>query len=216
MKQPLFYNANEAETYVGGFSKPSKMPCPAYSIPAQECKIGKIMRGTVGSVCSKCYALKGRYVFGNVKAALYRRFNTLQKEFWVEAFAMAVNQRGYKFFRFHDAGDLQGVWHLKNIVAVALACPSCKFWLPTREATTVNEFFEQGGVCPENLTIRISGTMIDGKPPLGLAQKWNLVVSSVSSDMNEVNCHSFSNDGKCGDCRACWNKEVFNVAYLKH
>jgi hypothetical protein len=193
-----------------------KCPAPPILFPRKNARLGKLCVVRLGRFVPSATPLKGRYVFGNVKAALYRRFNTLQKEFWVDAFAMAVNQRGYKFFRFHDAGDLQGVWHLKNIVAVALACPSCKFWLPTREATTVNEFFEQGGVCPENLTIRISGTMIDGKPPLGLAQKWNLVVSSVSSDMNEVNCHSFSNDGKCGDCRACWNKEVFNVAYLKH
>ena len=75
-----FNNVNEAIDYVGGFSSPSKMPCFAYSIPAQECGIGKQMRSVAGSVCSKCYALKGRYVFGKVKAALYRRFNTLKKE----------------------------------------------------------------------------------------------------------------------------------------
>jgi len=211
-----FNNVNEAVDYVGGFSSPSKMPCYAYSIPAQECGIGKQMRSVVGSVCSKCYALKGRYVFGNVKNALYRRFNTLKKEFWVEAFAFVVNFKKWTFFRFHDAGDLQGVWHLENIVKVAKLCPNCKFWLPTREASILNEYMENIGDMPENLTVRVSGTMIDGKPPIGLAQKWNLCVSSVSSDPSEVNCHSFKNEGKCGDCRACWDKNVFEIVYKKH
>jgi hypothetical protein len=212
----MFANSKEAIDYIGGFSSPSKMPCFAYSIPAQECNIGKQMRSVEGSVCSKCYALKGRYVFGNVKAALYRRFNTLKKEFWVEAFAFAVNTMKLSFFRFHDAGDLQGVWHLKNIVEVAKRCPNCKFWLPTREAAVLNEYMENIGDMPENLTVRISGTMIEGKPPIGLAEKWGFVVSSVSANLDEVNCHSFKNEGKCGDCRACWDKSVFNVVYRRH
>ena len=212
----MFESLNEAVEYIGGFSKPSKMPCFAYSIPAQECHIGKIMRKVEGSVCSSCYALKNRYLFGNVKTALYRRFNTLKKEFWVEAFVFAVTTMKLTYFRFHDAGDLQGVWHLKNIVEIAKRCPNCKFWLPTREASILNEYMETISDIPENLTIRVSGTMIDGNPPIGLANKYNLCVSSVSSIESEVNCHSFKNEGKCGDCRACWDKTVFNIVYKRH
>lgn len=174
------------------------------------------MRSETGSVCSKCYALKGRYVFGKVKNALYRRFNTLKLPFWVEAFTMVINEYGLDYFRWHDAGDLQGVWHLRNIVKIAQNCPKCKFWLPTREASIVTDYMNQFGFIPDNLTIRLSGTMIDGPTPVGMATKFNLNVSSVSSDIDDVTCFAFSNNNKCGHCRACWDKNVFNVTYKKH
>lgn len=215
MKLP-FSNANEAEIYVGGLSKPSKMPCPSYSIPAQRCKIGAIMRDIKGSVCSTCYALKGNYSFPCVKNALERRFQTLKNKFWIEAFVMIINERGLPYFRWHDSGDIQGVWHLKNIVEVAKKSPKCQFWLPTREASILNEYMETIGEIPSNLTIRISGTMIDGPAPVGLAQKYNLNISSVTTDLKEVTCFAFKNNGKCGYCRLCWDKEVFNTTYLKH
>lgn len=212
----MFGKLSEALDYVGGLSNPSKMPCHAYSIPAQECGIGKIMRGIQGSVCSKCYALKGRYVFPKVKAALYRRFNSLRKEFWIDAMVYIIEKRKMSYFRWHDSGDLQGVWHLANIVEIAIRCPSVKFWLPTREAKILTDYMEDGGMIPSNLTVRVSGTMIDGKPPIGLAEKFNFGVSSVSVNEDEINCHSYKNQGKCGDCRACWDKSIFNIVYKKH
>ena len=57
----------------GGFSRPSKMPCPAYSIPASLCKVGGKLRKVEGSVCGKCYAMKGNYNYPAVRAALARR-----------------------------------------------------------------------------------------------------------------------------------------------
>jgi len=211
-----FTKPKQAEEYVGRFSEPSKMPCRSYSIPAQECHVGRIMRNVQGSVCSKCYACKGRYGFPNVKEALYRRFGTLQNAKWVEAIAFSINARGDTFFRWHDSGDLQGVWHLQNIVSVAKLCPNTKFWLPTREAKIVTEYFENGGELPENLTIRVSGTMIDGPAPMGLINKFGLVASSVTTDPSKVTCFAFNNEGKCGDCRACWNKDVAEVFYKQH
>ena len=211
-----FASFDDAENYIGGFSKPSKMPCMSYSIPAQECHLGRKMREVKGSVCNSCYALKGRYLFGNVKNALYRRFDTLKKEFWVEAFAFAVNAKKMTFMRIHDAGDLQGVWHLKNLARVAELCPNTKFWLPTREAGILTEYMDTYGALPENLIVRVSGTMIDGPYPMGLVEKYNFVASKVSADINEVNCHSFKNEGKCGDCRACWDKTVKVIVYKKH
>lgn len=211
-----FTTFKEAAEYVGGFSEPSKMPCYAYSIPAQECKVGSILRETAGSVCAKCYARKGRYVFANVKNALYRRFSTLDKPFWVEAMAFAIKEKAMKFFRFHDAGDIQSVEHLSKICKIAALCPDCRFWLPTRETGIVAEYLDNGGIVPANLNIRISGSMIDGPAPVGMARKFDLCVSSVSSNMESVNCHSFRNEGKCGDCRACWDKSVFEIVYKSH
>ncbi len=40
-----------------------------------------------------------------------------------------------------------------------------KHWLPTKEYGLVNDFLLEGGVIPENLSLRPSGYKFNGKPP---------------------------------------------------
>ena len=104
---------NEALKITDSFTRTSKMPGLSYSLPAWECKTGSKLRKVPGSPCYGCYALKGRYRFNNVQAALNRRLQALQDPRWVDA--MVVQIKKQKFFRWHDAGDLQGPEHLKKI-----------------------------------------------------------------------------------------------------
>ena len=83
-------NLKEAKKITGGLSSPSKMPGYAYNLPAWECVTGVKLQAIKGSVCSGCYAMKGRYRFPNVKDALNRRLNSLTHPQWVEAMS-AVN-----------------------------------------------------------------------------------------------------------------------------
>ena len=50
----------QAREITGGLSKPSKMPGPAHNLPAAACTTGAKLAKIPGSVCSGCYALKGR------------------------------------------------------------------------------------------------------------------------------------------------------------
>ena len=68
-----FNSIKEAEASVGGLSAPSKMPSYAWSISAKRCNIGSKLAKVEGSVCHKCYALKGRYMFPMVQNAHLRR-----------------------------------------------------------------------------------------------------------------------------------------------
>ena len=70
----------EARQITGGLSKPSKMPGPAHNLPAQACLTGAKLVKVPGSVCAGCYALKGRYRFNNVQAALNRRLQALEDQ----------------------------------------------------------------------------------------------------------------------------------------
>ena len=67
----------EANKITGGLSKPSKMPGPAYNLPAAACITGAKLVKIPGSVCAGCYALKGRYMFRNVQYALQRRLQAI-------------------------------------------------------------------------------------------------------------------------------------------
>ena len=173
------------------------------------------MRKVAGSICAICYALKGRYGFPNVQNALERRFKTIKGKRWVADMVAAINrveQSG--FFRWHDSGDVQSVSHFKKICEIARQTPNIKYWLPTREYGMVREFIEKGGIIPGNLTVRFSALMVDGPAPETLAKRCGVQVSGACA--SAFSCPASRQGNVCGSCRACWNKETFNVTYKTH
>jgi hypothetical protein len=205
-----------AKQITGGLSKPSKMPGFAYSIPAQACNVGSRLRSVQGSICSKCYALKGRYVFSNVKKALQRRLASLVHSEWVEAMVFQINQTGINVFRWHDSGDIQNLEHLERIAQVCRLTPAVRHWLPTREYAIVTAYKEKHGAFPDNLNIRLSAYMVDGPLPDGAANRLGVTMSGVTSDPKKVSCPAYNQGGVCGSCRACWDKNQPVVFYPKH
>lgn len=206
-----------ASLITGTLSSPSKMPCSSYSIPAARCITGSKLRNVDGSTCSNCYACKGQYRFSNVQDALETRFSSLRHTEWIPsmvAMITAANKNG--FFRWHDSGDLQGVWHLRNIVLVCMATPEIKHWLPTREYKIVADYLKEYGSLPANLTVRLSAHMVDGKPA-----EYGLPTSTVHSKQRVKGirshvCPAPKQGNKCMDCRACWDSSVKNVSYHIH
>ena len=142
----------EANKITGGLSKPSKMPGPAYNLPAVACITGAKLVKIPGSVCAGCYALKGRYRFKNVQDALQRRLQAITGPRWVEAMTTLIKKE--KFFRWHDSGDIQCLEHLLNIFKVCRATPNTSHWLPTREAQIIKQVKPE--VVPANLIKRFS------------------------------------------------------------
>lgn len=210
-----YTTTKQVEAIVHTLSSPSKMPCHGYSTPASKCITGGKLRKVANSICSVCYALKGRYVFPNVLDAMEKRFQSIFKTDWVDAITFLISKKEKSgYFRWHDSGDLQGQWHLEKIVEVAKRLPQIKFWLPTREISVVGDYIRSGKIIPDNLTIRLSAFMLDGEPPIPAAKRLGLCVSGASA--TDFNCPAYSQDGKCGSCRNCWNKDVFQVNYKKH
>jgi hypothetical protein len=56
-----------------------------------------------------------------------------------------IERENNSYFRWHDAGDIQSIKHLKNIVDVANKTPAITHWIPTREHKIVNDFVKAGG-----------------------------------------------------------------------
>lgn len=211
------------EQATGGLSTPSKMPCYSWSISAYDCIVGQLLEKISGTVCADCYAMKGRYVFPNVRKAHIRRKAALENPAWVTLMTELISRKtkvdltGGKYFRWFDAGDLQGVDHLEKIVQIANNLPDIKFWLPTKQADFVKSFLNSGGILPENLTVRYSAAKIGKKPNIFSG----MVGSGVEVSGEEVfDCPAYTQDGKCDgekvSCRACWKKTVKIVNYPKH
>ena len=195
----------EAREITGGLSKPSKMPGPAHNLPAWRCITGVKLQAVKNSVCAGCYAMKGRYRFNNVKAALDRRLQALEHPRWVDAMVTLIS--GEPWFRWHDSGDIQSVQHLKNIFEVCKATPNTIHWLPTREAQILKQVDKKD--VPDNLVIRLSAIKVDGNAP----KSWDLT-STVST--KKYTCMANKQGGKCLDCRACWDKKIKNIIYPLH
>ena len=195
----------EARVITGGLSAPSKMPGPAYNLPATQCITGAKLVKVPGSVCHGCYALKGRYRFSNVRMALARRLESLKHPQWVEAMVALIH--GEPWFRWHDSGDLQSPEHLKQIFEVCNKTPETRHWMPTREARFLR--LMDPDIIPPNLIIRMSSHMIDQGP----VKHWPWTSTVVTSGRT---CPAPEQGNSCQDCRACWDRSTPNVAYGKH
>ena len=203
------WSVKQAIEITGGISNPSKMPGHSFSIPASRCTTGSKLRKVPGSVCSMCYALKGNYTrFPNVEKALEKRYQLLDHPQWVDAMVLLISKTGDRYFRWHDAGDIQSVEHLNNIFAVCRLTPQVKHWLPTRETRIVKEISPDD--VPANLVIRMSSHMVDQAPV-----KWWPHTSTVVSDHSQT-CPAPNQGNKCQDCRTCWDSSVESVSYSAH
>ena len=143
-------------------------------------------------------------------------------------------------FRWHDSGDLQSVRHLQRIVRIAERLPEVSFWLPTKEYGIVLEYLNiNPDGFPKNLTVRLSSLLRDvpfedqcSEENLGKIQNERLVedmlnirneglpTSAVLKDVEQLRkhfiCTAPETEGKCEDCRACWDKKVKNIGYHYH
>ena len=221
----------DLEKAVGTLSNPSKMPGYAWGIPALYCKRGSKLRAKEGTVCSKCYAMKGRYVFPNVQVAQEMRlaaFDRLSRDEWVETMAALIHRRvkpEEPYFRIFDSGDLQNMEMLVRWALVALLLPGIRFWMSTRERAIVNRVFTHHFPQPSNLVVRVSADMVEGVPPKGFKntstvskmdrQTWKTMVNGTFQDMMYY-CPAPLQNNECGDCRACWDRGVKTVVYLEH
>ena len=140
-----------------------------------------------------------------IKKAQYYRLDSLGHDSWTTAMVTQIKRQ--RWFRWHDAGDLQSVDHLRKIFEVCRLTPGTKHWLPTQErqyllAVAPDEV-------PDNLVIRLSGSKVDGPRP----SCWTHTSTVVTK---EASCPAPSQGGKCRECRNCWNKNISNVSYGKH
>jgi len=196
----------DAKKIVHGLTRTSKMPGFSYSLPAAMCQTGAKLRKIPGTPCFGCYAFKGNYArYPAIKAAQYRRLESLENPRWVDAMVALVT--GFEVFRWHDAGDLQSIGHLKKIFEVCERTPETRHWLPTQERKYLPL---PGSTIPKNLVIRLSSSRINGPEP----KAWEHS-SSVVTDGSET-CPAPKQGGKCLSCRACWSPAVKHVKYGKH
>lgn len=200
-------------------NKNSKMLGSSFGLSPFECSKGSELAKIEGSVCHQCYAKRGTGIYKNVKQGRLNNTMAVRKATesttginnWINAMVYLIEKRDKTgFMRWHDAGDLQSLDHFKMIIKVAEKLPSISFWLPTKEKRIIESY---KGVLPDNLCVRLSGSMVDGRPP---KTKFNTSTVHKNATGHGYVCPAPTNGNQCGSCSACYNKNVSNVSYHKH
>jgi hypothetical protein len=153
-------------------------------------------------------------MFANVQKALHNRLAKFYEAAFIPSMVYLIKALGQSHFRWFDSGDLQDVAMLARIVEIAELTPDCKHWLPTKEYDIVTLYLAEGKPFPANLTVRLSGYMMDKAGPVSIAKRLGVTISEVRKE--GWTCPASLQGNACGTCRACWNPAVFNVVYKRH
>lgn len=194
-------------------SETSKLGCKSWSLQALETCPGAVGdNGNLVEVCQGCYATGGNYRFPNVKRVREANKQEWQEETWVLDMTKALQDS--RFFRWFDSGDMYALELAEKIYQVCLSTPWCQHWIPTRmyKFAKFREVLDRLNALP-NVVVRFSGDNIGEAPKFG--QFVSMVVSPTALHDAHM-CPAYAQGGKCLDCRACWSKDVHNVAYLAH
>ena len=180
----------EIEAKIGGLSNTSKMPAYSWGISAKDCKTGKKLALIDGTICNKCYANKGCYVFKVVQDAHKFRLQAVELNEWVDYMIQLITIKYKKldksrlYHRWFDSGDIQSYSHLMKIFEVCENTPHIKHLIATREYSIVDKVDEK----------------------------------DVHKDKRHKGreCPAYKQNNECGNCRACWNRNIKQISYKEH
>ena len=167
----------EAIKITGSMTRTSKMPGLSYSLPAWECQTGSKLSLVPGTPCFGCYAKKGNYIrYPAIKKAQYYRLDSLGHDSWTTAMVAQVKRQ--KWFRWHDAGDLQSSDHLKKIFEVCRLTPGTRSTGCQHRSVATCHW--KGSSVPDNLVIRLSSSKIDGPRSTAWTHTSSVVTTGAS------------------------------------
>lgn len=176
---------------------------------------------TCPAVCSNtcgkyCYAAKIALLRPSVLKAYARNTEILFKdssEYWRQVRRAAA---GFRFFRFHVAGDIPNTVYLEEMIKTAETLPHTSFLAFTKRFYAVNEIIEKRGGLPSNLQILFSG-----EENLSPDNPHKLPETTIYTDESEADSSWLRCGGNCFDCGCaglgCWQAKNGDViAFKKH
>ena len=193
-----------------GLSQTTKMPGPSFGFSNKHCKAGAKLARIPGTICNKCYASRGNYLYDSVKNAhkvRWVQYTTIPDDEWISAMSQAISIACVMrpWFRIFDSGDFQSIADVGRWIEVCRNLPRIKFWAPTQELRFVKPW---KGRLPDNLVIRVSSIKINDTK----RRNWECTSSTVKNK-KKADCPAQHQLGTCGDCRRCWDRSVQHVVY---
>ena len=195
-------------------SKASKMPSKSWSLQAGNTCPGSIdpVSKQPLPVCAGCYAKDGMYNMPNSKRVRDANREDWKRAEWVDEMVEALKKQ--KYFRWFDSGDVYHPALAFKILLVMQKTPHVKHWLPTKSYNIpkIRAILDRMKSL-ENASVRYSSPSITGEYT---DDHGSTVIPYAEDETTATVCGAYSRDGKCGECRACWDKTVSVVAYPAH
>ena len=169
--------------------------------------------GELVDPCKLCYARGGAYTWKTTIAPREENRKDWKRPEWVADMVARLSKE--KFFRLFDSGDLYSVSLARKWLEVFKSLPNCKFWLPTR-AYKFDKFqsvLAEMNALP-NVSVRYSSDSVIGEYTPGL--HGSTILHTDDTPAGVTRCMAYTRGGKCGGCRACWDKSVPVIGYPFH
>lgn len=159
-----------------------------------------------------CYALRGRFLYPDAQAALYRNFLGTRSDSFIDDILKQLSI-SVKFFRIHASGDFYSKAYFNKWLKIAETRPDIKFMAYTRNWT-----LDLTG-CPSNLIIYF--TIDPTTERINKTAKYTATViydnSLKQAGHLEVVGNAFvCNFNDCDNCGVCWsnpNNLIFPQKY---
>ena len=206
-------------------SEVSKMPGKSWALNAGPpiCPGALAADGKLTDVCEICYARRGRYRMPVVKE--FRRKNLKHflntgREAWVEHMARLIRREDW--FRWFDGGDIVNEEMARRIYEVCKATPTVRHWIPTKSykfklrRKWLIKMHKLPNVCVRSSSDTIDGNWVNQTNHFGpVGCKTMVMREGVLIPTNARICPAYKQDGECGECRMCWDKDDA-VVYPEH
>ena len=196
-------------------SKTAKLGTYSWSLQAIETCPGSVgPDGQLVPACSGCYATQGCYNFPDTKKVRFDNKQDAKRAGWVADMVKALSKQ--KHFRWFDSGDMYSLELAEKILAVMVATPNTKHWLPTRMAKfpKFQDIIAKMQAL-DNVMVRFSSDAVDGSFTAGVHGS-TILPNADAAPAGVTVCRAYEQGGKCLDCRACYSKDVAVIGYPAH
>jgi hypothetical protein len=196
-------------------SKTSKLGTFSWSLEARTTCPGSLGQdGELVDACKGCYAAYGNYRYPNVRQPRLDNQEDWKRDDWEADMVAALADESH--FRWFDSGDTYALRLAWKIYSVMKQTPNTKHWLPTR----MHKFPKFAEVLAAmqslpNVMVRPSSDSTAGEYVPGVHGS-TILPPDAPVPAGVHLCGAYANDGKCGACRACYDKSIAVIGYPAH
>lgn len=164
---------------------------------------------------SGCYAMKGHWLYQNVKNSLQENLDAYVNNPSLYFDSIASQTALARFVRWHSSGDIVDAKYFEGMCKVARKNKATHYLCFTKKFEIINDFIASGKKIPKNLSVVFSAwsNWIPDNP-------YNLPTTYVygKNFNNElIPKDSIPCVGKCENCQSCWTlKKGQSVYFKKH
>jgi hypothetical protein len=139
---------------------------------------------------------------------------------WADDMVTALSKEEY--FRWFDSGDIYTAALAQKIYEVCRRTPHVKHWIPTKsyQIPKIRYWLDRIKSLP-NVMVRFSSPSTHGfaGPEHGSTvtqEVSDVLAPEIKDSRSTAFCEAYKNNGKCMDCRACWDKSLSLIIYPLH